>query len=47
MPAPGFQNPIPYFFDTDSKKLNTSELTLFAFFKSYNAPDWARIKWSQ
>ena len=39
IPAPGFQNPIPYFLDTDSKKLNTSELTLLAFLRSFWGPD--------
>ena len=24
MPAPGFQKPIPYLFETDARKLNTS-----------------------
>ena len=41
MPAPGFQNPIPYLFETDSKKLKTSELEELAAFKSSNAPDFA------
>ena len=47
IPAPGFQNPIPYLFETDSKKLKTSLLVFIAFCKSSVAPILAWIKWSQ
>ena len=41
IPAPGFQKPIPYLLETDSKKSNTSAEVLFADFKSTVAPDLA------
>ena len=44
IPAPGFQKPIPYLFETDSKKLNTSAEVEFADFKSSIAPDFAWIR---
>ena len=38
IPAPGFQKPIPYLLDTDSKKLKTSLLLFNADCKSLLAP---------
>ena len=41
IPAPGFQKPIPYLSETDSKKLKTSAEVEFADFKSKAAPSFA------
>jgi len=41
IPAPGFQKPMPYLFETDSKKSKTSAEVELADFKSTSAPDLA------
>ena len=44
IPAPGFQKPIPYLFETDPKKSNTSLLSVLANDRSVAAPFLAVIK---
>ena len=47
MPAPGFQNPIPYLSETDERKSYTSLFLSTATFKSVVDATFASIKWSQ
>jgi hypothetical protein len=48
MPAPGFQKPMPYLFDTDARKSKTSLLLVDGdSARSATAPAFAWIRWSQ
>src|SRR5262249_35782213 len=47
MPDPGRQNPMPYFRETERRKLYTSSFSVSARTVSAEAPVSARIRWSQ
>ena len=47
MPEPGFQNPMPYLADTDSKKSYTSALVSMAASRSTWPSVRAWMRWSQ
>src|SRR6185295_18863256 len=45
IPEPGFQNPMPYFADTDRRNSYTSEFTSSANFRSMFASTLAWMRW--